>query len=183
MIHESIVITLIASAGTRPLVHLDSKILLLDESHRRRTSSSSRRRIAIGGDRRRAGGGRVVGTSSATTMSYLVGGGHRSMERGKMTHHSLILLLLVSMDSLSMLPEIVKTRKLLSTVATKRTFAGMFPDVAGKVLTSGKNHTTVTKTSALKSFGRGWTITLVDTSGRLRVQGMRNDHGRHVWRI
>jgi len=186
MIHESVVIAFIASAGTRPLVHLDSKILLLDKSHGRGGSSSSsssntrRRRIAAGGSRRV--GGRRVGTPSATSMSYLVCRCHRSMERGEMTHHSLILLLLVSMNGLSMLPEIVKTRKLFSAMATKGAFAGMFPDVAGKVLAPRKNHTTVAKTPALKSFCRGRTITLVDTSW-LRVHGVGNDHGRHVWRI
>ena len=129
MIHEPVVVTLIASAGTRPLVHLDSEILLLDHSHGRSsssTSTSSSSRITPAGDSRHIGG-RRVGTPSTTNMSYLVRRGHRSMERGEMTHHSLILLLLVSMDGLSMLPEIVKTRKLFSTMTTKGTFAGMFP--------------------------------------------------------
>jgi len=185
MVHKSVVITLIASAGSRPLVHLDSKILLLDKSHGMGTTTTTSRRggrgISTGGDTRRAGGGRV-GTPSATSMSYLVCGGHRSMERGEMTHHGLILLLLVSMDRLSMLPEIVQTRKLLSAMTTKGAFAGMFSDVAGKVLTSGKDHTTVAKAPALESFCRGRTVALVDASW-LRVHGLGNDHGGHVWRI
>ena len=42
-------------------------------------------------------------------------------------HHTLILLLFISMNGLSMLAEIIKTRKLLATMASKGAFPGMFP--------------------------------------------------------
>jgi hypothetical protein len=49
------------------------------------------------------------------------------MKRGKITHHLLVLLLLISMDSLGMLTQVVKARKLLSAVTSERAFASMFP--------------------------------------------------------
>jgi len=49
------------------------------------------------------------------------------MKRGEFAHHLLVLLLLVSMDSLGMLAQIVKTRELLSAMTSERMFTSVFP--------------------------------------------------------
>ena len=49
------------------------------------------------------------------------------MEGGEITHHALILVLLVGMNGLGMLTKVVKTRKLLATVTAKRAFTRVFP--------------------------------------------------------
>jgi hypothetical protein len=42
-------------------------------------------------------------TSLASWLTGFICGGHRSMKRGKFAHHALILLLLISVNSLSVL--------------------------------------------------------------------------------
>ena len=182
MIEETVVVTLVSCARAGALMHVDAKVLLLDKSH--------------GGARRAGGGdgrgmdGRRVRPPDAARLANLVCGSHGSVERSKMAHHGLVLLLLVGVDGLSMLPEVVKAGELLATMATKRALARVFPgrgqlarrvseravpDMTGKVLASGKNHATVAKTPALESLCRGWTVALCDARG---LSG--NKHGSHV---
>jgi hypothetical protein len=66
-------------------------------------------------------------TSLASGLTGFICGSHGSMKRGKFTHHALVLLLLISMNSLSMLTQIIEARKLFAAVASKRTLAGVFP--------------------------------------------------------
>jgi hypothetical protein len=56
-------------------------------------------------------------------LDSLICGGHRSMKRGEIAHHALVLLLL---HCLRMLTEIVKMRKLISTMTAEWAFAGVF---------------------------------------------------------
>lgn len=48
------------------------------------------------------------------------------MKGGEIAHHLIVLLGLISMDSLSMLAKIVETGELLATVAGEWTFASVF---------------------------------------------------------
>jgi hypothetical protein len=74
-------------------------------------------------------GGSIDGslTSLASGLTGFICGSHRSMKRGKFAHHALILFLLISVNSLSMLAQIIEARKLLAAVASKRTLASVFP--------------------------------------------------------
>jgi hypothetical protein len=66
-------------------------------------------------------------TPLAPDLTGFICGSHGSMKRGKFAHHALILFLLISVNSLSVLAEIVEARKLLAAVASKRTLASVFP--------------------------------------------------------
>jgi len=48
------------------------------------------------------------------------------MKSSKITHHAFILILFISMNSLCMLTEVVKARKLLGAVASKGALASVF---------------------------------------------------------
>jgi len=94
------------------------------------------------------------------------------MKSSKITHHAFILLLFVGMNSLCMLTEVVKARKLLGAVASKGALASVFsvmrraeeetiekrrqglPDVTRKVFAPGEDHATFTIAPALESFCR-----------------------------
>ena len=179
MIEETVVVALVSCACAGALMHVDAKVLLLDKSH-------GRARRAGGRD----GGGRRVGPPDTASLANFVCGSHGSVERGKVAHHGLVLLLLVRVDGLSMLPEVVKAGKLLAAVATKRALARVFsglgqlgrrvskravPDMTGKVLASGEDHATVAKTPALESLCRGRAVALCDARG---LSG--NKDGSHV---
>ena len=49
------------------------------------------------------------------------------MKRRKLSHHTLIGVLLIGVDSLSMLAKIVETRELLAAMTSERTFTSVFP--------------------------------------------------------
>lgn len=53
------------------------------------------------------------------------------MQGGEITHHLLVLVLLVSMHSLGVLAQVIQTRELFPAVAGERTFASVF-SVGGK---------------------------------------------------
>jgi len=69
----------------------------------------------------------VLSTTLASLLGGLVRCGHGGMQGRELAHHTLVGVLLVGMDGLCMLAEVVETRKLLSTMAGERTFAGVFP--------------------------------------------------------
>jgi hypothetical protein len=102
------------------------------------------------------------------------------MKRGEVAHHLLVLLLLVSMDSLSVLAQVVKTRELFPAMTGEWTFPSMFPlqkdkrkaryefkqlsipDVPGKMFASTEHHATLAITSTLEGFCRGRAVTFVN---------------------
>ena len=61
----------------------------------------------------------------------LVGSGHGRMQGRELTHHTLVGLLLIGMDSLGMLAEIVETREPLSTMIGEKTFADVWMSDSG----------------------------------------------------
>jgi len=48
------------------------------------------------------------------------------MERSKVTHHGLVLLLFIGVNGLSMLPEVVEAGELFAAMTAKGAFAGVF---------------------------------------------------------
>lgn len=175
-------VALVSCACAGALMHVDAKVLLLDKSH-------GRAGRAGGGDGWGMDGRRVRPPDSAS-LANLVCSSHGSVERGKVAHHGLVLLLLVGVDCLCMLPEVVKAGELLAAMATKRALARVFsglgqlgrrvskravPDMTGKVLASGEDHATVAKTPALESLCRGRAVALCDARG---LSG--NKDGSHV---
>ena len=110
---------LVACGCARSLVVLQRQILLLDEDQR-----STHGVIPPG---------QPIGIGSTRTLSAapgppnFVGSRHGRMKRRQFAHHAFIFLLLVGMHCLSMLTEVVQTRKLLRTMARKGPFACMFP--------------------------------------------------------
>jgi hypothetical protein len=93
MVDDTAVVTLVASASTRALMERKDglrDVFLLDEVH--------------GDDVCR---GTVLGCSFTSGLAGLVGSSHRGMEGGKVAHHTLILVLLVSMNGLGMLTEVI----------------------------------------------------------------------------
>lgn len=127
------------------------------------------------------------------------------MERGEITHHAFILVLLVSVDSLCVLTKVVKTRKLLAAVAAKRAFTRMFPsrkrnqkeedffkrrlgapDVTSKVLAPGKNHATLAIAPALEGLCWSRAITLGTRLWGLLLKGLwivGYDGGHVFWQL
>lgn len=65
-----------------------------------------------------------------TTRGGLSSGRHSGMQRGKVAHHLLVLILLIGMDSLSVLTQVIKPRELLATMTSERAFASVFPMTA-----------------------------------------------------
>ena len=65
----------------------------------------------------------------STLLGSLVGSSHCGVKRGKFAHHTLIGILFIGVDSLSMLTKIVEARELLATMTSERTFASVFPEV------------------------------------------------------
>ena len=165
-------VAFVSCARTRALMHVNAKVLLLDKSHGRARRAGSGDGWSMDGRR--------VSPPGAAGLADLVCSGHGGVERGKVTHHGLVLLLLVGVDGLGMLPEVVEARELLATVATKGALTRVFssggqqarhggkravPDMAGKMLASGEDHATVAKASALESLCRGRAVALCNTRG------------------
>jgi len=101
---------------------LEGHVLLLDEDQgARRTIPPVGRRAAAAGA---AGSGDLP---ACANTAELVGCRHGGMERGEVAHHAFVFILLVGMDSLCMLSEVVKARKLLRAVAGEGALAGVFP--------------------------------------------------------
>jgi hypothetical protein len=73
----------------------------------------------------------VLSTALASLLGGLVRGGHGGVQGRELAHHTLIGVLLIGVHGLSMLTQIVETRKLLSTMASERTFASVLPDDGG----------------------------------------------------
>lgn len=59
-------------------------------------------------------------------------------------------------------------------MASKGAFAGVFPDVPGKMLASAEDHSTVAIASALEGLRRGRSVAFVDADG---VCGGRDERG------
>ena len=68
-----------------------------------------------------------MSTAFSTLLSGLVGSSHCGVKRGQLSHHTLIGVLLIGVDSLSMLAKIVETRELLAAMTSERTFTSVFP--------------------------------------------------------
>lgn len=101
---------------------------------------------------------RNIGASATSRLGCLIRSSHRGMKGSQITHHTLILVLLIGMNGLSMLAKVIETGKLLPTVAGKWSFTSMFPDMSGKVLASAKHHPTFTVAPALKGLCRSWAV-------------------------
>ena len=69
----------------------------------------------------------MLSTAFSTLLSSLVGRSHCGVKRRKLSHHTLIGVLLIGVDSLSMLAKIVETRELLAAMTSERTFTSVFP--------------------------------------------------------
>lgn len=120
LIDDPIVIPLVSSASSWTATKGITHILLFDAVIHQLVVLLPRRRGSS------CGRGGSLATFTAGHAS-LIGSCHRGMKRSKIAHHLLVLLLLISMNSLCMLAQIVKTRKLLATVARERTLARVFP--------------------------------------------------------
>lgn len=88
----------------------------------------------------------------------LIRSSHRGMERSEVAHHALILVLLVSMDGLCVLTKVIKTRKLLAAVTTKRALSCVFSDVTREVLAPRENHATFAIAPALEGLCWSWAV-------------------------
>lgn len=69
----------------------------------------------------------MLSTAFASLLGGLIRGGHGGVQGGELAHHTLVGVLLISMYGLCMLAQIVEARKLLSTMAGKRTFTSVLP--------------------------------------------------------
>ena len=69
----------------------------------------------------------MLGTALAPLLGGLVRGSHGGVQGRELAHHTLVGVLLIGMYGLCMLAQIVEARKLLSTMAGKRTFASVLP--------------------------------------------------------
>lgn len=86
--------------------------------------------LLLNGERIAHSSGGACDRVSATFTAGLAAlgrGGHRCMKGREFMHHALILVLFIGMNGLSMLTEIIKTRKLLATMASEGTLPSMFP--------------------------------------------------------
>jgi hypothetical protein len=124
IIHNTVP-TLVSGASTWALMHSNScwgHIFFLDLIKRAHT-------IVLRGGRGNYRGG-IEGslTSFASCLTSFGSSGHGGVEGSKVAHHSLVLVLLISVDGLGMLTQVIETRKLLCAVASKGAFASMFPE-------------------------------------------------------
>jgi hypothetical protein len=117
LVDDSIVIPFISSAGSWSATKGITHILLFDAIQH----------IVFLLGPRRGHSGRGSPLTTLARCTSLIGSGHSSMKRGEVAHHLLILLLLISMDGLSMLAQVIQTRELLATVAREGTFTSVFP--------------------------------------------------------
>lgn len=113
-----------------------------------------------------------MSTAFSTLLGSLVGGRHGGVQRGKVSHHALIGILLIGVDGLGMLAKIVEARELFATMTSERTFASVFPNVPGQVFAPAKNHATIAITTTLKRFSRRGTIAPVGTAVLLLLKGL-----------
>ena len=115
MVHHAIA-TFVAGACTWALVHGGDghrTVLLLDCHGRDGTVEvGTDGYVSDDGRSYRRGSGGLLGPLSARASTF-GRGGHGSVKRGELVHHALVLLLLISVHCLSMLAEVVETRKLL----------------------------------------------------------------------
>ena len=74
----------------------------------------------------------MLGTTLATLLGSLVNTCHCSMQGRELTHHALVSLLLIDVNSLGMPTEVVEARKLLFTMTSERTFSSMCVEVSGE---------------------------------------------------
>lgn len=153
---DKTVAALVASTGTGPLMH--------GRQHMRRILLLDRQGIIHGGGLTRDG----VSATLATRLAALGRGGHGSMEGGELMHHALVLLLLIGMHGLSVLTKVVESRELFATVASERTFSGMFPNVPREMFAPAEDHSALAIAPALESFRGSGTIASVYASGRSR---------------
>jgi hypothetical protein len=118
LIDDSIVIAFISSASSWTATKGITHILLFNGIQQ----------LIILRPRQGRDGGRC---SSLTTLAAggtsLIGSCHSGMERREVTHHLVVLLLLIRMNSLSMLAEVVKTRELFPAMTSEGTFTSVFP--------------------------------------------------------
>jgi hypothetical protein len=165
------VIALVATGGIWAL-HGHRHVLLFNDTHA----------VAVGIGRLLGGRNVGVGTSTSTRLTSFICGGHGSMKGGKITHHTLVLILFISMHGLSMLTKVIKTRKLLSAMTRKRTFTSVFSDVTSEMLATRKDHTTVAIASALKRFRGCGAVTFIYASDWTRhVRDVPlSDHSGHI---
>lgn len=166
LVNNSTVVAFVPSRSARSLVHGNRDFLLLHHALRDVVTSSD-----------------GSGSSAASRMTGFVSSGHRGVQRGEIAHHTLVLVLLVGMNSLCVLTEIVKARELFSTMTGEWTFASVFSDVTSQMLAPAENHATFAITSALKSLCWGWTISFVD-GGVGHVGDMVGcDHCGHIFGV
>jgi hypothetical protein len=172
LVDDAVVVAFVASAGSGTK-GMTGDILLLDALGG----------VAIDwGD----GGGPLGGGSSVGTLrpgvTRFVGSCHGSVERGQVPHHAFVLLLLVSVDGLSMLAKVIQTRELFAAMASKGPFASMFSDVPCKMLTSAKDHAAFAIATALEGLCRCRTIALAHAGdASANAWGVMSDEGgRHI---
>jgi hypothetical protein len=108
IIHHG-VSALVASASTWTLMHRDSggHILFLDMIQRVHTIVL--RRVVVGNCAVAVKG---TLTSFTSCLARLISSGHGGMEGSEFAHHTLVLLLFISMHGLGMLTQVIETRKL-----------------------------------------------------------------------
>jgi hypothetical protein len=132
LVNNTIVITFITSASTGTVMNWENGLRIVfffymicgsrigigvcvvrrGIAHRRARAIRTRRGLA---------------TLSSGLTSF-VRSSHCSVQRGKIAHHALVLLLFICMHGLSMLTQIIQTRELFPAVTTERAFTRVFPD-------------------------------------------------------
>jgi hypothetical protein len=108
---------LVASTSTRAHRHC----VCLDGHDGVGAVSGGRCLIESGGSR--GSGGLSTLTTGSTTFGC---GGHTGMQCGEFVHHTIVLVLLVCMDSLRVLTKVVEARELFAAVTRERPLASMF---------------------------------------------------------
>lgn len=170
---RTVVSALVSGAGTRTHRHGNPAVFLLDGHRWERAVEGTRGRRVHGG------GSGSVGALTARCAA-LARRRHVGVQGGELRHHLLILFCLVGVDGLCVLSEVVQSRELLATVASKRPLAGVLSDVPGEVLAPTKDHTTLSVAPALESLGRGGAVALRVGglgSGGLRGGGLEDRLG------
>lgn len=117
LVHHPVMVAFITCGCIWTLVHPDRDILLFDDPHTVRVIRRECRLLlpAISS----------TGATTTTWVACLVSSCHGSMQRRKIAHHPLVLLLFVSMNGLRMLTQIIEAGELLPTMACERTFASV----------------------------------------------------------
>lgn len=115
---RTVVSALVSGAGTRTHRHGNPAVFLLDGHRWERAVEGTRGRRVHGG-----GSGSV--SALTARCAALARRRHVGVQRGELRHHLLILFCLVGVDGLCVLSEVVQSRELLATVASKRPLAGV----------------------------------------------------------